>query len=188
MSTGGILLRHKALCCPLPSELKDLLLHLLRLFREDRPQQSAHLGKGHIFLAETKTLTQSTNLFLEKQPLSKARLTWEWGQLEITLTGIQPQCPHGQARILPPAIHAPVVADAESSPGDQPELASVLSEVSLLTLLNPVSFPPFQSLRSQEASLINALHANHCLFPGNPTCEKLLIKDSMDDPQNHFIE
>ena len=148
-------------------------------------------GEGAYFLqslAETKTLTQSTNLFLEKQPLSKARLTWEWGQLEITLTGIQPQYPHGQARILPPATHAPVAADAESSPGDQPELASVLSEVSLLTLLNPVSFPPFQSLRSQEASLINALHANHCLFPGNPTCEKLLIKDSMDDPQNHFIE
>ena len=59
--------------------------------------------------------------------------------------------------------------------GTQPELVELLSEVSLPSLLSPVSFPPFQSLRSQEASLINALHANQCLFPGNPTCEKLLI-------------
>lgn len=35
--------------------------------------------------------------------------------------------------------------------------------------------PPFQSCRSQEASLINALHAKLCLFLGNPTYEKLLI-------------
>lgn len=68
---GGILLSHKALCCPLPSELKDLLLHLLGLLLKDSPQQSAPLGKGHIFLAETNSLTQSTNLFLEKQPLPR---------------------------------------------------------------------------------------------------------------------
>ena len=44
-------------------------------------------GGSRFVLAETNSLTQSTILFLEKQPTSNAGLTGEWGQLEITLTG-----------------------------------------------------------------------------------------------------
>lgn len=158
----------KALCCPLPSELKDLLLHLLGLFWKTANSSQPLWGRG-IFSWLKQSYPKYQSLSGEAAPVQGqinmgVGATWNYSDRPCSSSA-----PIGRRELYlwQLTLRAPQ--------GTQPELVAVLSEVSLLPLLDPVSFPPFQSLRSQEPSLINALQANHCVFPGNPTCEKLLI-------------
>lgn len=90
---------------------------------------------------------------------------------------VQLQCSHWQAGILPWNYHPCTdgirhggrpLRSTEARVGAASQLHFSLCSILLLS-------PPFQRWRSQESSFINALHANLCLFSGNPICKKLLI-------------
>lgn len=132
-------IRHCDVLPRTPSEMKNLFPHLLGVLLEHSPQQSALLGWGADFLAETNSLTQSTTLFLEKQPTSNVWLIQEWDQAAPEI----PLADENSTTDLPmhPWWLLPRAPDGIGWGWCQGCLTA-----SLLPLLNPASFPPFQSL------------------------------------------